>query len=487
MGAFPALAIGQALPETPLEAYQKAATLKLSLAQQQAVQQETQQRAAAAPIAQQQAQANLNQTQQRNQADQLALQDQQKMRQLAAEHVTKGDDGKVTGFDVDGFAKNALANGVSPQTVNEYQKNYAEGIKANLALSDEQLKQESAKNARFGGMLEDIKGLKDPASRQKSWESALMEAAKHNIDVSQFPAVVPDNDGISTFEIPLGIHAQVLADTKTQSEIAKNMRGTVEEQELADFTKKNPGKGPADFAKWKASLSPLAQISVANAAGGGMEQGAVDQAAEYYHMTGKLPPGGRGVAGLAQNRKIMNRASELYPGSMTADSGAYSANLQSLKGLQKQFDQVTAFENTAGKNLDVFLNQANKVVDSGSPWINKPLRSVAGAALGSEDQAAFNAARATALTEIAKVLNSSNASGVLSDSARHEVEGLIGGDATLKQIVSAAKILKTDMENRRESYQDQIKDIQGRMSTKPQGQDNAAPGGFDWNKFPTHK
>lgn len=244
----------------------------------------------------------------------------------------------------------------------------------------------------------------------------------------------------------------------------------VDQAELQDYLSKNPGKGPWDYAQAKSKLAPQAQLIVANAAGGAMSGDATDQAAEYYHLTGKLPPGGRGAAGIAQNRKIMNRAAELFAGSsMGEDTATYSANKKSLDGLQKQSDAVSAFENTAGKNLDIFLDQAKNVIDSGSPLINKPIRSLAAQLAGSKDQTAFNTARTTALTEIAKVLNSPTGSGVLSDSARHEVEGLIGKDATLKQIYSAASILKQDMANRHQSYSEQIDDIKSRLSPKKGG------------------
>lgn len=239
----------------------------------------------------------------------------------------------------------------------------------------------------------------------------------------------------------------------------------LENQEANSWLANNPGKDLAAFQKYKAGLVPAINFNLNNAAGGGLKDAALDQAAERYATTGQLPPAGRGAAGIAQNRTIMNRAAELHPaGSITANSAEYKANSDSLKKIQSNFDQVSAFENTAGKNLDLFLKTAQPIVDSGSPWINKPLRTVAQGALGSGDQAAFNAARQTAVTEIAKVLNSSNASGVLSDSARHEVEGLIGPDASMKQIVSAANVLKQDMANRHQSYADQISDIKGRLN-----------------------
>lgn len=356
----------------------------------------------------------------------------------------------------------------------------------------------------------------------QGYHSAIMKLARLGINVGQLnPNQFPTDDQLNGFEAGLGTHKQALADAKTVAETTKatsegkkadveaqtavwkpagegslvNLQtgqmihgvAPVEREELQDYLNKHPGQGASDFASWKAKQAPLARFQIETGSGGqgggnsadaaatakryGMTPAAFDQTAEKYFTTGQLPQVGRGISGIGLNREIMNRAAALHPGASLAENSAeFAANKTSLGKLQTQFDQVNAFENTAGKNLDLFLNQAKKVIDTGSPWINKPLRSIDQNALGSEDQAALGAARTTALTEISKVLNSANATGVLSDSARHEVSGLIGEGATLKQIVSAANILKQDMANRHQSYADQIKDIQGRI-----GGGSAAP------------
>lgn len=251
--------------------------------------------------------------------------------------------------------------------------------------------------------------------------------------------------------------------------------GPLDQQELTAYLS-NPKldagvtKDAATFASWKAKQNPSALV-LGNQLGKAGEGSAIDQAAERYASTGVLPSGFARSPGTLT--AIMSRAAELHPeGDIAGNSAVFAANKTALSALQKSFSNVSAFENTAGKNLDVFLKQAGKVIDSGSPWINKPLRSLDAKALGDTDQAAFNTARTTALTEIAKVLNSPTGAGVLSDSARHEVEGLIGPDATLKQIVAAANILKQDMANRHQSYADEIGNLQ-----KAVGQKGAAAGG----------
>jgi len=220
------------------------------------------------------------------------------------------------------------------------------------------------------------------------------------------------------------------------------------------------------------TLVPMFNFNLAGGATGGLDQAAIDQQAEKYFQTGQLPPVGRSAAGLALSRQIMERASQIHPGeSLAAGSAAYHANTASLKALQSNLDQVSAFEQTAVKNLDMFTGLARKAIDSGVPLVNAPLRTAANL-LGSSDQANFNAARQVAINEIAKVTSSPGLSGQLSDTARREVADFIPQSATVGQILHLADTLKQDMANRRMSYQDQIGQIKGRL-----GQTGAAGGG----------
>lgn len=190
--------------------------------------------------------------------------------------------------------------------------------------------------------------------------------------------------------------------------------------------------------------------------------------AHQYAMTGQLPPMGMGKQGAAVRTAIINKAADIYKGlDLPTQVAAYKANQQSLTKLQGQRDAMGAFEQTALKNLDQFLDTAGKVVDTGSPLINKPLRSLSGALMGSPEMSAYDTARRTVIPEFAKILANPGLSGQLSDSARKEVEAVVSGDATLKQTLAAAKILKTDAANRRTSYDDQIKAIQDRIATPP--------------------
>lgn len=200
--------------------------------------------------------------------------------------------------------------------------------------------------------------------------------------------------------------------------------------------------------------------------------------AEMFATTGALPPLGMGKAASGMRSEIINLAAQRFPNvDFATQKAAFQANNDSLKAYQKQKDNIEGFEATAGKNLDNFLKTASKVVDSGSPFLNTPIRAIGDRLAGSPDQTAFNVARQVAVTEIAKVLNNPGGNAALSDSARHEVQELIGPNATLKQIYTAAKILRQDMAARRQAMDEQIGAIKSRIQT-PNGPNSpsAAPG-----------
>ena len=130
--------------------------------------------------------------------------------------------------------------------------------------------------------------------------------------------------------------------------------------------------------------------------------------------------------------------------------------------MQKQFDTVNAFETTATKNIDMALQKFADLPDLGTRFANAPVRRGLDM-IGTPEAAEAKAALATAQTESAKVLNSAQASGVLSDTARKELEDITSGNLPLKAMQGQWGVIKQDMQNRHDSYQQQIGDIQGRI------------------------
>lgn len=481
----------------------------------QALGQQTQQQAALAPGQLQQQGQQLQLGQQAIQQGQFAVQD----REAGLKAMQEWD-----GKDISQLPDLIQKNGGSMNAVLGAKKSIIESQQAVMNLNTAQLNQAKTKNDYLLGKLQAATDKSVPDEQlPQSVMAATQQAIKDGyLDpphaqevqqlVQQFPNPADLRSHLANYEKGLmsqteqfnqeqknrettaaEASAQARAATaqtsanRLQAEMPGGALASPEKAELAAWLAKpeNVGKDAADFLKYKASLAPQAQINVQ---GGMLKDNAKDMAAENYFQTGQMP---QGIRSPAMSSSIINRAAELHPNGtqdLAGNRAAFKANQDSLTGLQKNFDMVTAFENTAGKNLDTYLGAVKKLDDSGSPLLNRPIREVESAAAGNPDIAAANTARTTALTEIAKVLNSSNASGVLSDSARAEVSGLIGPNSTLKQVESAANILKQDMANRHQSYQQQIQDIKGRLggsqggggqSAQPAAPAGAAPSGSD--------
>ena len=190
--------------------------------------------------------------------------------------------------------------------------------------------------------------------------------------------------------------------------------------------------------------------------------------AQQYAMTGQLPPMGMGKQGAAVRSAIINQAAQIYDGlDLPSQVAAYQANKSSLVKVQGQSDALNAFQRTAGANLTNFLAAAEKIPDTGSPWLNKPLREINQQGMGSADQAAFTAARDVVLPEFARIITNPNMTGVLSDKSRDSINSLSPESASLNQIKAVAKILVADSQNRADSYQTQMADIRARIAKKP--------------------
>lgn len=173
------------------------------------------------------------------------------------------------------------------------------------------------------------------------------------------------------------------------------------------------------------------------------------------------------------------RDSGLSPKDIATAAAAYKGDAKSLSAMVTQRDQIGSFEQTAGKNLDLFLDAASKIPDTGIPWLNTPIRDLDAKIVGSTNMAAVNAAREVANNEIAKVTSGGGLGGVLSDAARNEVKSYNPNNATFAQTKAVATILRKDMANRMSSFNSTIGDIEKRIAnpTTPTSTPAATPAG----------
>jgi hypothetical protein len=208
------------------------------------------------------------------------------------------------------------------------------------------------------------------------------------------------------------------------------------------------------------------QTALAKADAAGLTDDDYQRAGEQYARTGVMPAMGRDSITRGRIAHYANqwaRDNGFKPADLVSMQAAYAGDKASLKEFQAKRDQIVSFEQTAQKNLDLFLGLASKIPDTGVPWINRPIRDLDQNVVGSENMAAVNAARQVANNEIAKVTSGGGLSGVLSDSARNEVASYNPNNATFAQTKAVANILKQDMANRHQSMDATLSDIKSRI------------------------
>jgi hypothetical protein len=257
-----------------------------------------------------------------------------------------------------------------------------------------------------------------------------------------------------------------LATLNTASEIAnRNNNPDAQSQKAWLARPENKGKDASDYTLWKAKNSPSAMMS----GGINLTPEATAMAANLYAQTGQLPAGFSRAPQVTS--QVINKAATANP-DIASNKAAYKANTSALNKVVGMRNAVEAYEKTASKNLDLFIEQAKNVPDTGIPILNAPTRALA-EQMGSEKVSAYNTARQVALTEIARVVNNPNLTGVLSDSARKEIESFNPNSATLGQTLRIAQVLRQDMKNRHDSLVEQEKsirnDLNGGKQPQPQG------------------
>lgn len=143
-----------------------------------------------------------------------------------------------------------------------------------------------------------------------------------------------------------------------------------------------------------------------------------------------------------------------------------AANSAALTTLTKNHEAVVAFANTARDNAAIMKGVMKNLPDTGVTWLNKPVRDLA-TALGSKDMAAFTVLRQSVMTEYARTISQPSLTGVLSDTARKEVEKGLSDDATVDQLLTALDTFEKEAGNREKNMQTQIDGVRKRIKDGP--------------------
>lgn len=397
------------------------------------------------------------------------------------------------------IAKIFTSNGGSGAGALQAQQGLLTQRKNLLGLSDEQFAQQQKQADLVQGFHDQVTAAA-PADKPNVYAQGLPRLAAAGVDISKESPQYPGDDVWAQHAGPVRVHSAMFEEAQkdrdtsakeseaatkaleaktTQQRLQAEMPGgpmeAPDKAELRSYLNdpKIPGemlppaqRTPASFLSWKAKQNPMAVV-MGNQLGGPGAGSALDQQAENYFKTGTLPAGFSRSPGTTA--AIIKRATELHPdGDLASSKATFNADTNSLKSLQKQFDSMSAFEGTALKNLDLYAQTAAKIPDLGAKFANVPLRMITGGMIGTDNMAALNAARQTASSEVAKVLNSATGAGVLSDTQKKEAQEVVDGNLPFSATMKVVETLKQDMANRHQSYQSDIDTIKGRLGAKPQ-------------------
>lgn len=333
---------------------------------------------------------------------------------------------------------------------------HAQGVRAAKAAEDKRTQDTAKEKTAADLAAADQQQQKDAyqqwLTENKLTANPLNEMKFRGVAAGLKAAPKPDRFASS----PEGIYNTETGAVTTPAPAPKK---TFEEQTAASWMAENPGKTLNDYQTMDANRHK-SSINVNNVQ---LTPEGLDAAALSFAKTGIMPNLGMGSADM--KAKIINRSAELVPKlDIAANKADFESNKKSLDQAVKLSDALKSFENTALKNMTILESSAKKVVDSGSPLLNTPLRAIDEKALGNTDLPVYRAARQIVVNEVAKLTNNPNLSGQLSDSARKEVSELIPADMTLAQLLNLLPTLRQDMKNRTSSLDDQIGAIRGRIS-----------------------
>ena len=296
-------------------------------------------------------------------------------------------------------------------------------------------------------------------------------------------------------------HQNAIADTlnkynEAKGKVAGQMAGSQNRMGAAEFAamtgagaRTDAANTNADARRDVADTAAGARVKAAKIASGDgsgeIAPGIYDREADRYNTTGSIqtPKGLRGPMARKFVTEVMNRADAKASGTtvkpLAQAAGDSSADMASLKNISKLTDAQKMFEGTARGNLLTLQDALSKIKDSGSPFLNKPIRQWSNLVEGSPEMAAFNAARQIVNPEVAKVLSGAIGSGSLTDTSQKHIDTVLSENSTVPQMNSAIGVILRDFENRSKSADSSKKEISGRLAPP-------AAGGKTWVKNQTN-
>lgn len=442
-----------------------------------------------APLRQQAMQQQVQAGAQENQ-----IRDQQLKDQQATTKALQSWDGK----DVHDLPGLLLKNGGSAQAVFGMKSQMLEQQKTQAGLDETTLKNNASRNDLISGHLEAVKGLPSE-QRPQAYTAAIQDLEQKGIvKPGTISPEYPGDDKLDLFEKSFMGQKQITdnaikdRETKAKEQEAQARSATaqnsadrlkaelpggalqpVEQKELSDYLAKNPDKGPIDFAKYKASLAPQAQLNVQMGGAGGKGGPLSDTVVDALGAPGAklkladvLPP----RAPLQVKQAAVKQVLDKYPQFSSAD---YDLE----KGVMK-----SAISGDIGKNLTTFntaiehskqLSAATDALDNTDFRPLNKLTNELGFQTGSDKQTNFNVVKNAVSGEISKVFKGGQAT----DAEIQHVMAPFDAANSPGQLKGAIKQAIALMNSKRDALKAQVD--AGRKGQANFGSDSSATSGSD--------
>lgn len=217
-----------------------------------------------------------------------------------------------------------------------------------------------------------------------------------------------------------------------------------------------------------------APITINNGGQGGMDglsDSALSFMAERVLAGGDEPAFGSGTQGAIARQKFATKLAEVAAArgitgeQLTRIRMRYKAEGGAANALERTFQTTEAFSDTARQNLNLLRDTMKKIPDSNVSVVNTLTRGLA-RATGNADVAAFDTYRRSVANEFARIISQANG-GVLTDSARKEVDELVRPNASVAQIEASLTALDKEAHNRTTSYGARLEGIYGGGGNTP--------------------
>ncbi len=360
---LPALSVQPPQQQNPIQGYRDLMALK-SLQQQQQIQQL-------------QAQGE----QQRNESQAIQLQQTKTQLQLAPQFLQKDENGKVTGFDQEGYFGAAMGSGaMTPAQVAAMKAQYADATKKIADAGSAQIEFQDKKNNQAYQVLEGVKSVAakgDPNATQQAYVNGLTQLRTLGADISKYPPTYPGDSVLNQIEVGLGMHKQMISDAK---DLASTQESGARAQEAA-----------ANTAKTQVETELLKQY-------GNPSQ----QEARYLHleqvkaMGGALPPQDAAFVKAYEHFKTLvpTATFNMQNAGMTGTGGQPSAIAQAVANGQMKWGDVISprTPQTVKEALLKEIKQINPNFNSGDFSIEQRVKEEFTSGAAAQNLTAFNTA-----------------------------------------------------------------------------------------------